>query len=169
VFFALWPDEDAAGRLAALARKMAHQSGGRAMRRETLHLTLAFIGSVDEQQLAHLRRVAGQISAPAFGLELDRVAWWRHNWIFWAGTAATPPALEALARDLSQGLRDAGFRLDKRPFAVHVTLVRNARAAGDAAEPVAVAWPVREFLLVESVLQPQGATYRPLDRYPLQR
>lgn len=169
MFFALWPDEEAARRLARLSQSMARQCGGRAMRRETLHLTLAFIGSVDGAQLAQLRRVAGQVGAPAFDLELDRVAWWRHNRIVWAGTAATPPALEALARDLGQGLRDAGFRLDERPFGVHVTLVRNARAAGDAAEPAAVAWPVREFLLVESVLQPQGASYRPLERYPLQR
>jgi RNA 2',3'-cyclic 3'-phosphodiesterase len=169
VFFALWPDEDAAGWLAALARKMAGQCGGRAMRREMLHLTLAFIGSVDDEQLAQLRRVVADVSAPAFDLGLDRVAWWRHNRIVWAGTAATPPALESLVRDLNQGLREAGFRLDERPFAVHLTLVRNARAAVDAGEPLAVDWPVREFLLVESVLQPQGASYRPLDRYPLQR
>ncbi|MGB0128874.1 MAG: RNA 2',3'-cyclic phosphodiesterase [Rhodocyclaceae bacterium] len=169
VFFAIWPDDQTAGALAAMAKTMAPLCGGRVMRRETLHLTLAFIGSVNAEQLAELRRVAAAVTAPAFDLELDRLAWWRHNRIVWAGSSAVPPALQGLARDLSAGLRDAGFRVEDRPFAVHVTLLRNAHNGAEGGQPAAVRWPVHEFLLVESLLQPRGAVYRPLDRYPLQR
>lgn len=152
-----------------MAQAVAPRSGGRVMRRETLHVTLAFIGNVDAERLAQLQEVAARVSSPEFDLELDRLAWWRHNRIVWAGTAEVPPALETLAGDLAAGLRRAGFRVEDRPFAVHVTLLRNVRDGGDLRQAAAVRWPVKEFLLVESLLKPRGAVYRPLARYPLQR
>ena len=45
LFFALWPPGDLQGRLAAWARQAAGK--GRAMRRENIHLTLAFLGATD--------------------------------------------------------------------------------------------------------------------------
>ena len=52
----------------------------------------------------------------------------------------------------------------------HVTLLRHARCekardlpAGD----LRIEWPVRDFVLVESDLQPEGANYRILGRWPL--
>jgi 2'-5' RNA ligase len=169
VFFALWPDEAVAGGLAAMARAVAPRCGGRLMRRETLHVTLAFIGDVDASQLAKLQKLAACLTAPAFELEMNRLSWWRHNRIIWAGTTEVPPALASLAGDLAAALRGAGFRVEDRPFAVHVTLLRKARDGAGLGQPTAVHWPVKEFLLVESLLQPRGAEYRPLAGYPLQR
>ena len=45
LFFALWPPEDLQAKLAAWANKAAGK--GRAMRRENIHLTLAFLGATD--------------------------------------------------------------------------------------------------------------------------
>ena len=64
VFFALWPDDEIARQFDEAGR-MAHQSlGGRRMRRETLHLTLAFIGDVPPARLADLRCIAVPIPPP---------------------------------------------------------------------------------------------------------
>jgi 2'-5' RNA ligase len=41
-----------AGRLAAIAGEAAARFGGRATRRDTIHLTLAFLGDVPESRLA---------------------------------------------------------------------------------------------------------------------
>lgn len=132
-------------------------------------MTLAFIGKVGAAQLAMLKEIAGQTTAPVFQVVLDQMVWRRRRHMVWAGASTVPEALDALVGNLNAGLRSAGFSTEARPFAAHVTLLRNARCAGAPALPAPICWPVAEFVLVESLLQPQGATYRPLGRYPLQR
>lgn len=138
------------------------------MRSETLHLTLAFLGEVDAVRLAAAQAVADGIVAEPFDFAIDRLGCWRHNHIVWAGCGAPLPALGALAECLTARLRAEGFRLDDRPFAPHVTLLRDASCP--EALPVlenSVAWRVGEFVLVESRTSPQGADYAVLARYPL--
>ena len=60
VFFALWPDDEATGHLAALAHSFAAE-GGRAIRPVSLHLTLAFVGSVTPGQVEELERIAAGV------------------------------------------------------------------------------------------------------------
>ncbi|HEY5291891.1 MAG TPA: 2'-5' RNA ligase family protein, partial [Burkholderiales bacterium] len=45
LFFALWPSSDLQAKLAAWAKQVAGR--GRAMRRENIHLTLAFLGGTE--------------------------------------------------------------------------------------------------------------------------
>ena len=84
--------------------------------------------------------------------------------------AAVPTVAEAmaLAADLRATLILAGFALEERPFAAHVTLVRKARMPKSIASLPRVAWPVDEFVLVRSHASPKGSTYEPLERFPLQ-
>lgn len=164
LFFALWPDEAARGKLAAWARGAHAVAGGRAMRPQNLHLTLAFLGNVAGE------RVRGLAAMPApavrrFELTLDCAGYWPRNRIVWAGAAAPPPALEALAAGLRERLDGAGQPYDPKPFVPHVTLLREARRASlPAFAPVA--WPVTEVVLVQSV---PGADYAILARSPLSR
>src|SRR5690606_10650260 len=51
VFYALWPDEETRASLARATRHAVRRCGGRPIRRENLHITLAFLGSVDETGL----------------------------------------------------------------------------------------------------------------------
>ncbi|HNH34889.1 MAG TPA: RNA 2',3'-cyclic phosphodiesterase [Rhodocyclaceae bacterium] len=171
VFFAIWPPEEAGGVLHRLAAAARRECGGRAMTRETIHLTLAFVGEVDDDRLADLLRAAGVAAAApglrGFDLVLDRLGWWRHNRILWAGCGQPDPALPALAGALARALGDAGFPVERRPFAAHLTLLRNSRCAAVPAMPEGVRWPVREFVLVRSRLSEKGAHYEILDRWPL--
>ena len=54
LFFALWPSAELRRRLHALALRYQRLHGGRAMRAETLHLTLLFLGEVPRAQIASL-------------------------------------------------------------------------------------------------------------------
>ena len=47
LFYALWPSPPLAASLAGWAEAAKPAMGGRAMRTETLHLSLAFLGPVD--------------------------------------------------------------------------------------------------------------------------
>jgi 2'-5' RNA ligase len=167
VFFALWPPEETLQALDVLAVDAAKFCGGRRMQRDSLHMTLAFIGSVSPSQLAVLQEVAGRIRGEAFDLRLDRVGCWPHNRIAWIGCCQVPSHLHRLFDTLSKDLGVAGFTLDKRPFVPHITLVRNGRCdtLPDLVQPIP--WHVNGFVLVESLLQASGARYRVLDRWPL--
>ena len=169
MFFALWPDERVAGALALAARAAAETCAGRQMRKDTLHMTLAFIGGVTDARLVELQTIAAAVRAPAFSMTLNELACWRHNRIVWAGAAIVPPALAGLTGDLNAALRRAGYRLDERPFAAHVTLIRKASCRGALTLQAPISWPVGDYVLAESLLRPDGASYRPLARFGLDR
>ena len=167
VFFALWPKPRVRESLAAVTRAAQAECGGRATAAEKLHLTLAFLGDVDRARLAAVRSIASAVTGAPFELHLTRVGWWRHNHIVWAGSDHSPQGLEELVSSLHRGLSAEGYAFEDRPYAAHVTLVRNAlRAPAQAAIPRLV-WPVAAFALVESVPAGGGVRYEVLAQWPL--
>ncbi|HMZ83252.1 MAG TPA: RNA 2',3'-cyclic phosphodiesterase [Rhodocyclaceae bacterium] len=168
VFFALWPDAVTVDSLDALARSAHAAFSGRRMRRDTLHMTLAFIGEVDASRIADLLAAAGRVPLPeAFSMRIDQVRCWRHNRIVWCGPSAMPAQLEALAASLAGALDAVGFRLEARAFAAHATLLRHADCRRDAPPFDAFDWRVADFVLVESNLTAAGARYSVIGRWPL--
>ena len=167
VFFALWPGAATAAALHARARALHAECGGRMMRRDTIHLTLAFLGDVAKSRLAALEAVAQSVRGERFVLALDRVGSWRGNRVLWAGCSQAPAALSAVAETLAAGLRAADFALEARAFNPHVTLVRNAVRPPQGVDMPALRWPVASFVLVASERDAGGAHYRVLARWPL--
>lgn len=168
LFFALWPDGAGADALAAAARAAHKACGGRPMGRDDLHLTLAFLGDATAERLAAAEEAAAGVAAASFDFAIDRLGCWQHNRILWAGCTETPPLLAALARNLAERLLAAGFVLDARPYAPHVTLLRQAdcrRAPPPLAAPVS--WAATEFVLAESRPTPAGGRYTVIGRWPL--
>jgi 2'-5' RNA ligase len=156
LFFALWPPPDTAQALARWASGMQ----GRATAAARIHLTLAFLGEADPQPAIDAAKV---VKAAPFDLPLEVPKYWRHNRIVWVGPRQTPAQLQALVHSLHGELEQRGFRLEERPFAAHVTLIRNAAPPQPLPELPALAWPAREFVLVRSV---DGA-YERLAGFPL--
>jgi len=153
LFFASWPPDATAEALARWARAAQRECGGRATRRETIHLTLAFLGEADAGQA---KAAAGALCLPGCTFSIEQARYWAHNRIVWVGPRETPPELAALSQALGE----------TRRYAAHVTLLRNARPA--ALPPIpAVEWPVREFVLVSSTLSAEGPSYEVLGRYAL--
>ncbi len=138
------------------------------MRRDNLHLTLVFLGDVAREKIPQLEAVAGHRNGAGFGLEFGTTGYWRHNRIVWAAPHATPEPMHGLVTALEQALDRAGFNFDRRPYAPHITLIRDARAPA-VLPPLAFDWPVGDFALVESARSAQGAAYRVLVSWPLQR
>lgn len=167
LFFALWPDRELQRRLSALAAQVQQECGGRAMRAQTLHVTLLFLGSVPRAQLARVQQAAACVAARAFTLQLRQLACWPHNHIAYA--APEPPAvvLDGLAGQLRQAMDAAGVAYDRKPFVPHVTLLRNIVHCPEARVIRPLAWRVREYALVESCRDEGGAHYVTLARWPL--
>ncbi|GAB2182220.1 RNA 2',3'-cyclic phosphodiesterase [Denitratisoma sp. agr-D3] len=168
VFFALWPPAAHAAQLHQTARHLANDRGGKAMAEATLHLTLAFLGSLDRAALARAIAVADALHGMRFDLTLDKLDYWPDKKILWAGCSQTPEALLSLARTLQDGLRSAGLSLPiGEGFTPHVTLLRHCPRGTAAPLTREVTWPVGEFLLVESRPEAGRAHYHPLRRWPL--
>ena len=137
-------------------------------RAENIHLTLAFLGEVPESRLASALAAARRVRARACDMRLEEARYWPHNRIVWVGPRETPAPLAALAADLKRELEAEGFRLEARPFQVHITLIRNAHAPRELPvlpAPPALDWPVREFVLLRSNIERDGARYEVLERY----
>ena len=167
MFFALWPDDQARAALDVLAAQGAKRCGGRRVLHENLHVTLAFIGTVSQQQIDLLRQIAAGVVGDAYELQLDRLGYWPRSRILWAGCSMAPPVHDLLVAALGESLAAAGFQLERRPHLPHMTLVRQAHCRGLPVIEQPVKWHVNGFSLVESSLQAAGAIYHTLARWPL--
>lgn len=156
LFFALWPDDGVRARLARWSRELRAVCGGRPTRPGNLHVTLAFLGSVDDKRIVEVERAAGEVAARASTLVLDQPGYWEHNRIVWAGASAVPPVLEEWVLELRNALARSRIGFDSKPFAAHVTLLRKAREPRTMPGLEPIRWEVDGFALLRSQLQPGG-------------
>lgn len=164
LFFAIWPPAVAAHALFLWAESATRATGGRRTPEGNIHLTLAFLGKADADRAI---RAGKRVQGKAHHLPIEQARYVRANRMVWVAPRETPPALSALHESLAMELYREEFILERRPFAAHVTLIRDAQRA--ELPPLAVVqWPVEEFVLVRSVVSSRGATYEPLERFTLQ-
>lgn len=155
LFFALWPDDATRDALASLQMRV----NGRRMRRENLHLTLAFLGEQPDAVVATLTGILNDLPGARLSLELDRLGYFPRQRIVWAGTHHAPDALLALHRQLATALRQAGIHFDgDRSFMPHVTLARNAEQPEDIPF-VPISWNAGTIVLAESTTRAEGVFY----------
>lgn len=169
LFFALWPSAQAASSLHAWAQKAARETNGRVTRAETIHLTLAFLGEVDQEKIPLAIEAGRGTGGKAHCLAVEQARYWKHNRIVWVGPNEIPAPLAALAAELKSNLVQAGFGMEERAFAAHVTLIRKAGEPRGLPPLPAIEWPVDEFVLVRSVLAPEGSRYETIGRFALAR
>lgn len=174
VFFALSPGERCRRRLFAVANDLAARLTGKAMPKETLHLTLAFVGEVGLDRLPGLLAAAGEV-APATragSIVLDRLHYRPAGTMLWATSEHCPPPLGALADGLRGSLLARGCVLEQRPFVAHVTLLRRLMLRPhaddlDALKNAPIRWRYRDFVLLRSRPGPRGSVYEPLGSWTL--
>lgn len=161
LFYALWPSPALTGSLAAWAEQARPNCGGRAMRTETLHLTLAFLGPVDAALADELAAATPEKRLDPGAIELDRYGVFSRQRILWAGPGDTPAGLQAAHDGLWQWLAGFGLGAPPHPFRPHVTLLRNIdRPEPPADAPAPLLWPYDRMVLVASESLTGGSRYR---------
>lgn len=161
----------------ALGKLRVALPGARWVTAEQIHLTLAFLGEVEEERVGQLSAELAGIQQPPFTLALTNPGCFPHRQrprVLWVGLA--PEArLTQLAAQVQAAILACGLPGEERPFSAHLTLARlkfpAPREVGafldqTLPEPFP-ALPVREFILFESRLNPHGAEHLPLARFPL--
>jgi 2'-5' RNA ligase len=160
LFFALWPDAATRAQLDEWGRVLHAVSGGRRTRAANLHLTLAFIGDIDDARLADVEHAASAVDPAPFVLNIDAPGYWKHNRIVWAGANNEPDELHSLVAQLRGGLTRAAVPFDMKGFAAHITLLREARALAPVPALDPIAWGISGFALVRSVSAAGGSAYQ---------
>jgi RNA 2',3'-cyclic 3'-phosphodiesterase len=143
-----------------------------------LHLTLHFLGDIDEARLPPLTKAL----APPLALEPPGIG--LAGWgvfpprgparVIWIGVSAGAAALASAHGVLGERLRSAGITPEARPFSPHLTVGRVKIPSGPLwgrltasmpAEPLC-GWPLEACTLFQSLLSPAGPTYRALLTIP---
>jgi RNA 2',3'-cyclic 3'-phosphodiesterase len=172
LFFALWPDEDARSALCAATAKAVRRSGGRPVPASTLHVTLAFLGSVPTTRIPELQRIAREQAralaqeAP-LSLRFESLGYFRRPQILCALAAGDATGAAVLAAALKDAAAGAGFTPDLKPFHAHVTLARKILHAADLPDVRPVLWRFAEFALIHSRTDPSGPVYSVIESYSL--
>lgn len=168
LFFALWPAASTRDALVRIQQAVPVKRA-RPVPAENLHLTLLFLGSVDQPTRDRLEGAADALSLASFELELNRLGWWPRSRVVWIAPSTLPEALLRLASELRRIAIELAIPVERRAFKPHLTLYRRAAAPRSLPEGQAVAWPARDFCLVRSVTETQGAHYEVLRQWALAR
>ncbi|MEE8562442.1 MAG: RNA 2',3'-cyclic phosphodiesterase [Alphaproteobacteria bacterium] len=151
--------------------------GARWVEPENLHLTLRFIGDVEDTVFCDVDDALGRVSGPAFDLEINGAGEFsrgRRPVMIWAGITPNPALLD-LQRRIDAGLVKAGFPPEGRRFTPHLSLARiKGGTRARVREFVAhnnllrlAPFPVTHFTLFSSHLGHRAASYRAEAAYPL--
>ena len=141
------------------------------------HLTLAFLGNVPDSRLPVLSRIVDCVSGTClpFSVKTGPLGAFpneRRPRVIWLGLEGDIRRLSAMHCRLQDELESGGFPTEKRPFKPHVTLGRARGKGVIAIEEGALnlpgssglEFPVRELVLMSSVLTPRGPIHTPLHR-----
>ena len=170
LFFALWPDQALNARLAEVtrpARRELGEAGARLVATANVHITLAFLGNLAEDQYQCVTSAAGRVHARSFDLLLDQWGFFRRAQVGYLAPSRIPGELEHLVDRLWDAAESCGLKPDVRPYRPHLTLARKVTARLDFPPPESVLWKPVDFVLVSSVTHASGPTYRVLKRWPL--
>ena len=141
-------------------------------RPEGWHLTLAFLGQVEEEQVpaveAAVAEAAHQLDVGAIELTVGGAGHFKRR-ILWLGVDDQPGgAVSALAAAIQQALVEAGLPCEERPVHPHITLARTrgrSRLPGDLetqVPTVEVSWVAETVDVLRSHLGRGGSRYETL-------
>lgn len=189
LFFALWPDDETRQALVRLSQSVEAKEF-KWVQPHNLHVTLVFLGQVDNDAEALIKQSAAEIAVPSFELAFDKLSYWSKPKILCltclppaptvdcTNAGGTPPVsggteqcrkpAEAamLASALEAIAQNCGLQTDARPYTPHITLARHARYL-PRLKFKPIIWRAEAFCLVESCSEPDGVYYKVIQQWPL--
>jgi 2'-5' RNA ligase len=173
LFFALWPTGDAAERLGAASAPYLAGLDARIVAPADLHVTLGFLGLLDQAQEALIVQRAGDLGATGFTLCLESLEYWSGAQVLALAASRVPGAASELARQLRRLAHECGCPAESAAWRAHMTLARHVPPAllrcpawpmGPGRGP-SVRLAAQHFFLVQS--QPAAPRYQRLYEWPL--
>ncbi|MFN6964004.1 MAG: RNA 2',3'-cyclic phosphodiesterase [Pyrinomonadaceae bacterium] len=149
-------------------------------RAEKLHLTLRFIGNLEDERISSLtdRLRATAAAARSFELSITGTGVFpnvRRPRVLWLGVAGDVEGMNKLAAAIENDCEAIGLDRESREFKPHLTIARLRETERSGRLAVShlqmpfesAAFKVGEIVLYESKLQRTGSVYSVLDRFSL--
>lgn len=142
---------------------------------DNLHITLKFLGEIDEKKQQEILSVLEDISEskPSFQMDLEGVGCFPHlknPRVLWIAVQQGNEVLTDIANELEEGLSPFGFKTEKR-FHGHLTIGRVKKFC-KVDDILARSFKSEVFsacaiTLFKSTLTPQGPIYETLEKFNL--
>jgi 2'-5' RNA ligase len=144
---------------------------------ESIHITLKFIGEIQEKRLEDIDSAFTGLTWKPFTVTVRGVGFFPGNRsprVFWAGMEA--PTMQNLTEEIDSRMERLGFEKEKRAFRPHITLARARDTRIDSALVTAAdkylehefgSFTVDRIFLFKSILKPTGAVYERIKEYLL--
>ena len=170
LFVGLEPDGASRRALGEWAKAVAKVCPGRYYDAGLYHVTLCFLGQVQEERMGDLRALLSALRfGPTFPLRVGPAGSFKQGRVVFASVQTPCPELMALQKEIARLLADDLPREEReRPYTPHITLCRHGTGCQGAPLPPDIAWTVRAFTLFESTRVEGRLAYVPLLRVPLQ-
>lgn len=166
LFFALLPDAET---IRAIDYHTNQYSSliGKKVKPENYHITLLFLGNVDEKTLDGLLVAGDALQLNGFNIEIDEAGYWSKPGILWLGPRETPFNLMNLVDETRQAAGSKNLPMKKSKYHPHITLMRNVKTAPQHPVVKPFTWEANSFSLMQSFTHPEGVQYRELASWPL--
>lgn len=151
------------------------------VKKESIHLTLKFLGEIEEKRLKEISNRLKEISSrmSPFKIRIEGAGWFPEGSskprVLWVGVKY-PKDLKNLWEEIEKEMERIGFKPEGREFSPHITIgrVKERGGIGDVMEILKKytsnffgEMEVRRIVLFQSILKPDGAEYKPLESFPL--
>ena len=155
-----------------VAHHLSHLGQMRWVRSEGVHLTLKFLGDVEENRVADIVSVVQQVASKFQPLALSTAGLGgfprlERAQVLWLGVEGDLEQLRVLQGRIAQKLEGLGFERERRQFFAHVTVGRARRKPVRVTAENVKTWRAVNFTIdrvsvMKSTLRPEGAVYTPL-------
>lgn len=105
--------------------ELCWQSRGRKIPVQNYHMTLAFLGDVDEKALQRLSEIFEGFSHSAFDVRLNAVGYWSDSDVLFVGSDVGNRALQELHDKCLHAANRIGARGSSKRYEPHITLARK--------------------------------------------
>ena len=175
LFVGIFPTQSTQEQLNLEAKSLSNklQTEVRLLEPEILHLTIKFIGNVDEARLSDLTaaflKATGNL--PSASLQINQFILFpsRRKPRVVAAEIEPSPELDYIFQFFDRGFSDLGIVADRRSFNPHITVARSRRWQKETIStvPVQLVEPITSVSLVHSQPTSEGAKYTVLSSVPL--
>lgn len=181
-FIAIELPENLKEYLSALIPLKAQLDGVNLVQKDNFHITLKFLGEVEEKKIPEvieqLKQIASEFSS--FDLKITMPGVFPNKEkprVIWIGTGNTDVLVE-IAKKIDKAMETKGFKTEERAFTSHITVarVKNYRNGKYLFEKIMkeflsrkpdFVFSVKDFALMKSTLTPKGSIYSVLERFSL--
>jgi len=148
---------------------------GKTTEPENLHLTLKFLGEIDEEKLEEVKEKLKEVKFSGFEACIDEIGVFSKDFLKIIWVKLDGKEVFDLQKQIDEKMNELGFEIENR-FMSHITIARikkpvNKKALLDYIKNMKISktkMKVDKFILKKSVLKPEGPVYENIGEYSLE-